>query len=162
MSRSSGSISGRRKRLASSSERSAVGRSAGPLSSRAANVANPTRATSETLVQGLEHYRENCVGCHGAPHGIQPGELAKGMQPKPPALDDSSAQLMSDAQLFWITRDGIRFTGMPAFGPTHDDAEIWTLVTFVRHLPLLTEREASKLRGERPQSFHHHHEDDGR
>lgn len=125
------------------------------LAMRAGSITNPEKPTEATLERGLNHYRENCVVCHGAPHGVESGELAKGMEPKPPALDDASVQGLSDAQLFFLTREGIRFTAMPAFGPTHDDAEIWQLVSFVRHLPQLSDREASMLRGEPTQTLHH-------
>lgn len=130
------------------------------VATRAGNATNPGTPTAMTLERGLDHYRENCVVCHGAPRGIESGELAKGMQPKPPALDDASVQGLSDAQMFFITREGIRFTAMPAFGPTHEDAQIWQLISFVRHLPQLSDREASMLRGECPQTLHHHGEDE--
>jgi mono/diheme cytochrome c family protein len=126
------------------------------LAVRGGSLVNPAKMNAATLDRGLHHYRENCVVCHGAPHDVEAGELAKGMQPPPPALDDASVQRRSDAQLFWIVRAGIRFSAMPAFGPTHDDEEIWQVVTFVRHLPELSEREASMLRGERPATMHHH------
>lgn len=126
------------------------------LAVRTSGLVNPMSATAFALDRGLDHYRENCVSCHGAPHDVGSEELAKGMQPAPPALDDASVQRLSDAQLFLIVRDGIRFTAMPAFGPTHGDDEIWNIVTFVRHLPELSERDASRLRGERPTEMHHH------
>jgi mono/diheme cytochrome c family protein len=110
---------------------------------------NPT-----AIAVGLDHYRENCVGCHGAP-GIEPAELAKGLHPGAPELWKDSED-MTDGELFWTVRQGVRMTGMPAFGPTHSDEEIWKIVAFVRHLPQLTAEEKAQLRPATEQEGHHH------
>jgi mono/diheme cytochrome c family protein len=94
---------------------------------------------------GLHHYRENCVMCHGAPN-VPAGELAKGLNPSAPELQSSDTQAMSDGELFWTIKHGIRMTGMPAFEPTHTDEQIWKIVAFVRHLPNLTPEETAELR----------------
>ena len=92
---------------------------------------------------GLDHYHMNCVMCHGAP-GVDPADLAKGLNPPAPALDKVSD--MSDGELFWVIKHGIRMTPMPAFGPTQSDDEIWKIVAFIRHLPHLTDKERDALR----------------
>jgi mono/diheme cytochrome c family protein len=102
--------------------------------------------TNEAAVAtGLDHYRENCLICHGAPN-VQPNALAKGLNPSAPELQSSDTQAMSDGDLFWTIKHGIRMTGMPAFEPTHTDEQIWKIVSFVRHMPNLTTEETAELR----------------
>jgi hypothetical protein len=50
----------------------------------------------------------------------------------------------SSAEPFWIAKNGIRMTGMPAFGSTHKDEEIWKVVAFVQRLPMVTEGATSR------------------
>jgi mono/diheme cytochrome c family protein len=115
---------------------------------RAPRGPNPVAATSEALAAGLAHYRAMCVTCHGAP-GVDPSEIGEGLNPPAPDLTLSRVQKRPDGQLFWLVQNGIRMTGMPAFGPTHGDEEIWKIVTFLRHLPELTPEEAKTLETER-------------
>jgi hypothetical protein len=103
-----------------------------PLSSRVLN--NP-----ETIRAGFEHYNEMCVVCHGAP-GVEPGEAREGLNPRPPLLEEETEDL-SARELFWVIKHGIRMTGMPAWGPTHSDDKIWTIVAFVKKLPALSAKE---------------------
>lgn len=97
------------------------------------------------IATGLDHYRENCVMCHGAPD-VNPGEAAMGLNPSAPELQSPDTQAMSDGELFWTIKHGVRMTGMPAFAPTHSDKQIWKIVAFVRHLPDLTTNEKAMLR----------------
>jgi mono/diheme cytochrome c family protein len=96
----------------------------------------PPPLTDPTLEQvGFRHYHSMCVMCHGAP-GRKPSELAQGLNPAPPALDAAALHIRySDAELFWIIKNGIRMTGMPAFGPTHTPEDLWAIVAFMRKLP---------------------------
>ena len=95
------------------------------------------------LKLGLEHYNEDCVMCHLAP-SMKPTDAAKGLNPPPPHLWEDS-QDMSDAQLYWLAKNGIRMTGMPAFGPTHSDHELRAIVAFIRELPKLKDGKYQKL-----------------
>jgi len=99
---------------------------------RAPEVRNPSTGSATAVATGLAHYRENCVMCHGAP-GVAGGELARGLNPPAPALQDPNSQDLTDGELFWTIKHGVRMSGMPAFGPAHSDDEIWALVAFVRH-----------------------------
>ena len=89
---------------------------------------------SGLLHKGVHEYDAMCVICHGAP-GREPSVIGRGLNPVPPKLDTAEVQAYSDAELYWIITHGIRMTGMPAFGPTHDERTIWSLVAFLRHLP---------------------------
>jgi mono/diheme cytochrome c family protein len=125
------------------------------MEKRAPDTKNPFANDPSALASGIAHYRENCVVCHGAPN-VKPAELAAGLNPPVPDLDTDDAQSLSDGQLFWIIKNGIRMTGMPAFGETHSDQEIWHIVTFVRHLPEITDVEREKLKPAASDLEHHH------
>ncbi|HTY41254.1 MAG TPA: cytochrome c, partial [Thermoanaerobaculia bacterium] len=65
-----------------------------------------------------------------------------------PDLTLGRVQGRTDGELFWILQNGIRLTGMPAFGPTHKDRQIWAIVAFVRHLPAMTPEEQKAMKAE--------------
>ena len=114
------------------------------IAQRVPDEQNPLEDKQQAIESGGHHYADTCLSCHGAP-GVAPKEFAKGLNPPAPDLVDS-LQRLNDAELFWITKNGIRMTGMPALGPTHTDNDIWRIVAFVRHLPNLTEDEKEKLK----------------
>jgi mono/diheme cytochrome c family protein len=115
-------------------------------------VTLPTDAAS--IARGREHYVENCLPCHGAP-GVKPAEFAEGMNPRPPDID-GPLQTYTDAQLFWVIKNGLRATGMPAFGVNHKDEEIAAIAAFVRRTPHLTPEERQELAAAAPHEDHHH------
>ncbi len=96
------------------------------------------------LKVGVEHYHEMCRLCHGAP-GYEKEEFAQGLNPKPPNLAIRDAQEMDDAEAFWVLKHGIKMTGMPAFGVTHEDDELWGIVGFWRRLPGLKPEQYKEL-----------------
>jgi len=98
--------------------------------------APPNLAEPAMVQEGFEHYHEMCVSCHGAP-GVKAGEIAKGLWPTAPDLA-KTVPTWSPAQLFWIAKYGVKFTAMPALGPTHDDAKLWAIVAFLEKLPKLS------------------------
>lgn len=112
-------------------------------------------ASPEILREGLSHYRENCVGCHGAP-GVDAAEFGQGLNPPAPDLTLPRVQKRSDGQLYWIVANGLRMTGMPAFSPTHKEEEIWKIVAFVRHLEELSPDEEKALHAATDEAEHHH------
>ncbi len=129
---------------------------------RAPKTSNPVVPSPEALRTGLEHYRGMCVTCHGAP-GVDASEIGVGLSPPAPDLTLARVQARTDGELFWLVSHGIRMTGMPAFGPTHENEEIWKIVAFLRHLPEITAEEERQLRaaggeGKRTVSEHEHTE----
>jgi mono/diheme cytochrome c family protein len=124
----------------------------------------PPRLADPRLVQtGLQHYHEMCVTCHGAP-GRAPSEIGQGLNPPPPKLyADELQNEYSESELFWIIKHGIRMTGMPAFGPTHTDEDVWALVAFVHRLSQMTPQdyramvEAAGLQETNTESHQHEH-----
>src|SRR5690349_12328696 len=98
---------------------------------------NPIPASDENLRDARLHFADHCAICHGN-DGTGETMIGKGMYPKPPDLRASDTQKLSDGEIFWIIENGVRFTGMPAFGGTHDSQQdSWKLVRFIRHLPQL-------------------------
>ena len=124
------------------------------VANRAPNEKNPFAGDPAAIATGLDHYRENCVMCHGAP-GVAGAELSKGLNPPAPSLGEEENDT-PDGELFWVIKHGIRMTPMPAFGPTHTDAEIWKIVAFIRHLPDLTAQERDSLGAATGEESHHH------
>ncbi len=113
------------------------------------------------LMIGIRHYHEMCRLCHGAP-GYEKEGFAKGLYPKPPNLAAREIQAMTDAEAFWVLKKGIKMTGMPAFGPTHDDDELWGIVKFWRRLPSLKPEQYQKLlesAGVQTEKGEHRHHD---
>ena len=120
----------------------------------AKSVTDPVSKDTNAVALGLSHYRENCLPCHGAP-GVEPAEFHEGMNPAPPEIESEDLQHASDAELFWVIKNGIRMTGMPAFGGNHSDEEIRHIVAFVRHTPQLTDAERQALKTGAGEEHHH-------
>jgi len=113
---------------------------------RAADEIPPPPAfTPEMIAAGAGEYKEYCAHCHG---GVGEGraEWAVGMRPHPPALA-RVADEWSGPEVFWIVKHGIRMSGMPAFGPTHDDRTLWNITAFVKAMPKMTAARYAAYRG---------------
>ncbi|MCX6169981.1 MAG: cytochrome c [Ignavibacteriales bacterium] len=100
------------------------------------DIKAPDLSDSTLIKTGFIHYREMCVGCHGAP-GIEHDEIGEGLYPRPPKLSEAVKD-WKPSELFWITKNGIKMTGMPGFGTTHSDDKIWAIVSFIQILPNMT------------------------
>jgi mono/diheme cytochrome c family protein len=94
---------------------------------------NPVANDQRALVTGRAAYTGSCAVCHGAKGD---GRGAFGRTTYPDATDFTSAEAKSktDAQLFWIVKNGLGFTAMPGFGGQYKDAEIWAMVAYIRAL----------------------------
>ena len=110
------------------------------VEARAADVAAPAYvagdAPPEALAAGAGAYKAMCQHCHSGP-GAERAEWASGMRPRPPHLAEAAAHWKPE-EVFWIVKHGVKMTGMPAFGPSHDDAALWNLVAFVKRLPAMS------------------------
>ena len=93
---------------------------------RAKDIAVPNLNDDALALAGVNDFRGMCAGCHGAP-GQAPEAMGQGLNPPPPDLAESALE-MSPAELFWVTKHGIKMTGMPGWGATHDDDAIWPVV----------------------------------
>jgi len=104
------------------------------------NVVPGNLKDTAVIVLGFKNYNEMCSGCHGIP-GTSPDAMPQGWYPKPPMLFKNAKE--DDAQeFFWITKNGIKMTSMPAFKPMLDDEKIWAVTAFVtQKLPKMTPEE---------------------
>jgi mono/diheme cytochrome c family protein len=94
------------------------------------------------VVAGTSHFAEHCSSCHSAP-GVERGEMAKGMYPSPPILTSAAIQ-WAPGELFWIIRNGIKMSGMPAW-PDHSDEDIWDIIAFLNKLANMSEQDYGNL-----------------
>jgi mono/diheme cytochrome c family protein len=108
------------------------------------SVSAPDLSDARLAEKGFQSYHTMCIVCH-APPGRKPSSIRQGLNPRPPYLYRERTQQRSDAELFWIVKHGIKMTGMPAFGPTHSDDDLWAVVAFLRRLPKLSPGEYAKL-----------------
>jgi cytochrome c553 len=123
------------------------------------NISVPDLSDQLMIKEGFEHYNEMCVSCHGAP-GKEETELSKGLNPSAPYLVEH-AEEMDPQELFWVTKNGIKMTGMPAWGKTHSDEKIWAMVAFIKKLPNITSEEYEKMEsisGAKEEDFKHSNE----
>jgi mono/diheme cytochrome c family protein len=104
------------------------------IEARAADLTVPDLADPALIALGAEHYAGMCTGCHLAP-GVGDNEMRQGLYPQPPNLSERRDR--SPAQSFWIVKHGLKMSGMPAWGVTHDDEAIWGLVAFLQQLPTM-------------------------
>jgi len=128
----------------------------------AKGITAPPLEDEQMIMAGFRHYREMCVGCHLAP-GIKSSEIRKGLMPEPPKLQEAVEE-WQPAELFWVIKNGVKMTGMPAWGPTHSDEKIWAMVAFLEKLPHMTTgqyKEMDKMAGpgEDDEDGEHHHDD---
>ncbi len=110
---------------------------------RASEIEVPELDNDDLVLAGINDFNSMCAGCHGAP-GKDPEAMGQGLNPPAPDLAEKAAEL-TPAELFWVTKNGIRMTGMPAWGATHGDDSIWPVVAFMTRLPQLDEAAYQEL-----------------
>lgn len=121
---------------------------------QADGIVAPASSTPDMLTQGATAYKSLCQHCHAGP-GVDRAEWAKGMRPRPPHLTEAAAG-WSPQEVFWIVRHGVRMSGMPAFGPSHNDQAIWSIAAFVKELPAMTPEEYAQLGNDQQGGGGHH------
>jgi len=89
---------------------------------------------SKRLSEGAGQYAAMCSGCHLAP-GFENDETRAGLYPKPPRLAEDTD--LTASRIFWVLKHGLKMTGMPAWGVSHSDEELWNITAFVLQLPKL-------------------------
>ncbi|MGA7982571.1 MAG: cytochrome c [Chromatiaceae bacterium] len=126
---------------------------------RAAEIVAPELSERVLVVSGATAFDEMCARCHGAP-GRDPFLGARDMNPPPPDLGEVAGK-RSPSALFWMIKHGIRMTGMPAWGATHSDDQLWEMVAFIKQLPALSAADYRRLADQGTADNHqgHHHQD---
>lgn len=106
---------------------------------RLGGIQPPNLDDPKMIQTGLVHYHEMCTTCHGAP-GVKISEIGQGLNPYPPELA-ARRRGGNPVEAFWIVKNGLKMTGMPSFGVTHSDEEIWAIVAFLHKMPQLNPQE---------------------
>jgi cytochrome c553 len=104
------------------------------IEQHAKNLEVPNLDDPPLILKGAGQYAAMCIGCHLAP-GMADSEIRPGLYPQPPEL---SKFRPDPREAFWVIKHGIKMSAMPAWGSSHDDATIWSMVAFLQKLPDLT------------------------
>jgi len=102
----------------------------------AKDIVAPPLGGREQVLRGAIVYRDKCAQCHGGP-GFAQSDYGKSMQPIPGPLVDATSR-WKPRELYWITRHGVKMSGMPAWEYHMSDSDLWAVVAFVTVLPRLT------------------------
>lgn len=115
---------------------------------------NPIALTPEILAESRAHFADHCATCHGN-DGKGRTAMGPNFYPKVPDMTLPATQSQSDGEIFATIENGIRLTGMPAWGNgTAESARgSWTLVHFIRHLPKITLDELAEMERLNPKPF---------
>lgn len=118
---------------------------------QARGLNNPVQRSPEVIASGREHFADHCASCH-ANDGSGITTIGQGLYPRAPDMRLARTQDLSDGQLFYIIENGVRLTGMPAWGTGEASGESasWMLVHFIRHLPELSEPELEAMEALNP------------
>lgn len=117
------------------------------ISRASADIEVPSLDSADMLISGGVDYEQMCSTCHLKP-GQKESDIRKGLYPQPPNLSlaeheeehgDEVDETTEAQKMFWTIKHGIKASGMPAWGLTHDDESIWAMVVFIKNLPDLTE-----------------------
>ena len=114
---------------------------------------NPVPNTEEAIAEGRAHFADHCASCH-ANDGSGNTEMGRGLYPRAPDMRLAATQNLQDHQLFYIIENGIRLTGMSAWGTGEKAGEeqSWRLVRFIRHLPDIAPEEIEQMEHLNPKS----------
>ena len=114
---------------------------------------NPLESTPAVLQDAREHFADHCAVCH-ANNGSGDTAIGRSLYPRAPDMRADATQSLTDGELFSIIENGIRLTGMPAWGTGTPEGEraSWALVHFIRRLPSLTEDEVREMESLNPKS----------
>jgi mono/diheme cytochrome c family protein len=123
------------------------------IPSEVRRMRNPIAESPEAITAGLEHFADHCAVCH-ANDGSGDTEMGRGLYPRVPDMRGQATQALSDGELFYVIENGVRLTGMAAWGDgsAESERESWRLVHFIRHLPTLSEAEVARMKALNPRT----------
>ena len=128
------------------------------IHARSKSLQPPNLDDPQLILKGAGQYAAMCTGCHLAP-GMEDSEIRPGLYPQPPEL---SKVRVDPKDAFWVIKHGVKMSAMPAWGGSHDDPTIWSMVAFLRKLPDLTPAQYKDIVAKAPpdedmEGGHHHH-----
>lgn len=114
---------------------------------------NPVPLTPDLLSEARAHFADHCAYCHGN-DGRGRTSIGRSFYPKAPDMTLADTQSQSDGELFATIENGIRLTGMPAWGNGSAESAhgSWELVHFIRHLPKVSPEELAEMESLNPKS----------
>lgn len=119
---------------------------------QARTATNPVPFSSDAWAEARAHFADHCATCH-ANDGSGQTDIGRNLYPKAPDMRLAETERLTDGELYWIIENGIRLTGMPAWGQGgSDDADTWKLVHFIRHLKDLTPEQLAEMESLNPKS----------
>jgi mono/diheme cytochrome c family protein len=122
------------------------------IPSAARNATNPIPFSPEVWSDARAHFADHCASCHGN-DGRGQTEIGRNLYPKAPDMQLADTQNLSDGEIYWIIENGVRLTGMPAWGDgSGNDADTWKLVHFIRHLSHLTSEQLNEMESLNPKT----------
>ena len=123
------------------------------IPARLRDARNPVEPSADAFGRARAHFADHCASCHGN-DGRGKTDMGQNLYPKAPDMTLPETQALSDGELFYIIENGVRLTGMPAWGEEtlEDDTETWELVHFIRRLPKITPEELAEMRSLNPKS----------
>lgn len=113
------------------------------IEARAKDIQVPPLDDKDLLQIGAEHYQAMCIECHSAP-GYERTELSLGLYPQAPifyaheSITNTEEKLDQIRKYFWVIKNGLKMTAMPAWGLSHDDETIWAMAAFIHELKGMT------------------------
>jgi hypothetical protein len=116
------------------------------------SLRNPVACSEQVLTEARAHWADHCATCH-ANNGSGDSLFGRTMSPRPPDMRQPATQSQSDGDIYYTINNGVRLTGMPAFGEPGDrDTDSWKLVCFIRHLPQLSQDEERQMQRLNPKT----------
>ena len=113
---------------------------------RARGIQVPGLEDPQLVLKGAGQYAAMCTACHLAP-GMGNSEIRPGLYPRPQNL---SRVRVAPREAFWIIKHGLKMSAMPAWGASHDDATIWSMVAFLQKLPDMTPQQYREIVAKAP------------
>jgi mono/diheme cytochrome c family protein len=114
------------------------------ITSNAVNIKVPNLSDKNRIAKGAANYDAMCAQCHLAP-GIKTSELYEGLYPQPPVLYEHGLENHEATETFWVIKNGLKMTGMPAWGNYNSDDQIWDLMAFIFELKNITPEEYKQM-----------------
>lgn len=131
------------------------------IKSRAKDLQVPSLDDKNLILAGAEHYAAMCTECHSAP-GHELTELSQGLYPQAPIFYKHKPTTNTEEKVehiktyFWVIKNGLKMTAMPAWGLSHDDETIWAMAIFTDKLKGMTAEQYNKLINSGNDHGHHH------
>jgi len=114
------------------------------ISTRSKNIPVPDLTGRDRITRATANYAAMCAQCHLAP-GVESSELFEGLYPQPPVFNKLENIARQPNEIFWIIKNGLKMTGMPAWGIYNSDEQIWDLVALISSLNKIKPEQYTKL-----------------